>query len=550
MAFSPFARFRNFTLDNLKALLEVYPDMSRSFNWSEAGDLIEANSKGYKRTSYQQACQFGLEDRGSEYFKLQSYLFTFEDENLLKYLEFWMKTYYAPNPYVNSNDEPFIIYTELGKELLQAPDLTVDYMDFFSRRIGGKSEDILLNAIKAFCGPIKYRKDVNNNKHYFYIDTNNINALKEEIAFIEESFSINDALDKSAFFERYSYSNFCKFHGIVNELPAEAEQENDNTRVKRVTEGANFLLYGVPGSGKSHKIDEIIKNLDYERVVFHPDYTYSDFVGQIMPRLKPSKDGSDKLSYEFVHGPFIKALRAAEKNPNSMHYLVIEEINRGNAPAIFGDIFQLLDRNTDGSGKYAITNFDIAREVYGDEEHEVRIPSNLTILATMNTSDQNVFTLDTAFQRRWNMKYIENDIDNADHANEKIENSEVTWAQFANVVNETLLENNAELGNSEDKQLGAYFVTKEELAADKFPEKALKYLWDDAFKLNHDIIFRTGIKSIGDLIFEYHNPKNEEDPLKDILNDEIYNKMLKKVKTAPDQNEGEEAQEDDIKEKQ
>ena len=100
MSFSPFARFRNFTLDNLKALLDVYPDAARTMEWSEASNEIEQVSRGYKRTSYQQACQFGLEDRGDNRFRIQNYLFTFDDENLKRYLEFWIKTYYAPNPYV------------------------------------------------------------------------------------------------------------------------------------------------------------------------------------------------------------------------------------------------------------------------------------------------------------------------------------------------------------------------------------------------------------------------------------------------------------------
>ena len=141
MAFSPFARFRNFTLDNLKALLEVYPDMQSSLTWGEAGEIVESRSRGYKKTAYQQACQFGLEDRGTDRFRIQSYLFTFDDENLKRFLCFWMKTYYAPNPYVNSEDVPFIIYTELAKSIVESSNLQVDYHQFFMERIGGKSEE-------------------------------------------------------------------------------------------------------------------------------------------------------------------------------------------------------------------------------------------------------------------------------------------------------------------------------------------------------------------------------------------------------------------------
>ena len=301
--------------------------------------------------------------------------------------------------------------------------------------------------------------------------------------------------------------------------------------------GVNELYYGVPGSGKSYTIDNIVENSEYERVVFHPDYTYSDFVGQIMPRLKRNADGTEKLTYEFVPGPFTKALKAAVKNKDSMHYLVIEEINRGNAPAIFGDVFQLLDRNEDGSGKYHITNFDIGREVYdGNENAPISIPSNLSILATMNTSDQNVFTLDTAFQRRWNMKYIENNVAEAEHADEKIEYSDVTWGGFASAVNEEILEYNAELSSSEDKQLGAYFVTRAELASDKFPEKALKYLWDDAFKLEREKIFRPEIKSVGDLVHSYDvEIQNDRDPIKGVMRAEVYRKMMDMSAYGPEE---------------
>lgn len=175
---------------------------------------------------------------------------------------------------------------------------------------------------------------------------------------------------------------------------------------RRVKGGVNVLLYGVPGCGKSHEIKtKYCNDKKYmERVVFHPDYTYSDFVGQILPKT----DGVT-ISYPFTEGSFTTILRKAIHDPGHMYYLVIEEINRGNAPAIFGEVFQLLDRE-DGTSEYGINNFDIARCVYGAgmEEEEIKIPGNLTILATMNTADQNVFTLDTAFKRRWSLRNIKN----------------------------------------------------------------------------------------------------------------------------------------------
>lgn len=319
------------------------------------------------------------------------------------------------------------------------------------------------------------------------------------------------------------------------------DSDNKGKRSKgAINKGENILYYGVPGAGKSHIIDNEIGNAKYERVVFHPDYTYSDFVGQIMPKLKEDGTGEEKLSYEFVPGPFTKALDAAINNPEEMFYLVIEEINRGNAPAVFGDVFQLLDRNEDGSGKYHITNFDIAREVYGDETEVVKLPSNLSIYATMNTSDQNVFTLDTAFQRRWHMKYVRNDISKAIHAKDYIDHSGITWEHFATTINKEIVEYNAAISSSEDKQLGAYFAKKNELNKDVFPEKVLKYLWDDAFKLDREQIFETKIKSIGMLIGEYHLAiERHEDPLKSVMRAEVYKRMLEKKDAQVNENETE-----------
>ena len=535
MAFSPFARFRNFTLDNLKALLEVYPDMQTQLTWSEAGDLVEAVSHGYKKTAYQQACQFGLEDRGADRFRIQTYLFAFDDANLNKFLQFWMKTYYAPNPYVNSEDEPFIIFCELGKAIVNSPSLQVDYHSFFMERIGGKSEDILMNAIKAFCSPIKYKKDPDSDKHVFYVDAHNVEILKNEIDFIEKEFPIIDPLSRAAFFDRYSYSNFCKFHGITPEVPEEVTPENTNTTAKRVTGGSNILLYGVPGSGKSFTIQK-----DYcsdpryiERVVFHPDYTYSDFVGQILPRVEEGN-----LKYVFTPGPFTKLIKKAFDDPGNMYYLIVEELNRGNAPAIFGEVFQLLDRkdndkypdNVVGESEYSISNYDVATIVYGDAAIPVRLPSNMTILATMNTSDQNVFTLDTAFQRRWIMKHITNNVGAAKHASAVIEGTGINWAAFANVINEHVLIANEGLASSEDKRLGAYFATEKELQPERFSEKVLKYLWDDAFRMDRDYIFADGMKSLDTVITTYENASG--DKLGQVLRASIYAEMLKRMKTS------------------
>lgn len=273
------------------------------------------------------------------------------------------------------------------------------------------------------------------------------------------------------------------------------------------TIGDNIILYGVPGAGKSHTIETEYCNDDehMERVVFHPDYTYSDFVGQIMPKIK---EGTDKLEYRFVAGPFTKIMKKACDNPSESFYLVIEEINRGNAPAIFGDVFQLLDRNDDGTSTYGITNQDIADAVYAavGSDKKVKIPANLTIIATMNTADQSVFTLDTAFKRRWNMRMIPNDVENCKFANVKILGTDVTWETFVTVINDLILSENSDLTSTEDKRIGAYFVKRKDIELidgkynPAFAEKVLMYLWNDVFKFSRDTVFNEKYNSLDKLI--------------------------------------------------
>ena len=284
--------------------------------------------------------------------------------------------------------------------------------------------------------------------------------------------------------------------------------------------GQNILYYGVPGSGKSFTISQICSDDSVmERIVFYPDYSHSDFIGQIVPRLNQDKN----LEYVFSPGPFTRILKKAYNNPNNIYYLVIEEINRGNAAAIFGEVFQLLDRDQTGKSAYSINNYDIAEAVYNDSEHPIRIPSNLTLLATMNTSDQNVFTLDTAFQRRWTMKHLPNNFDN-EHSDDIIEGTQITWGAFAQTINKLILQNNSGLISSGDKRLGVYFAREDELKPALFSEKVLKYLWDDAFKLDRDTIFNEKYKSIEELIEDYETEVN--DKLAAVSNPSVYQKML------------------------
>lgn len=321
-------------------------------------------------------------------------------------------------------------------------------------------------------------------------------------------------------------------------ISGESAQKNDGvSKSNRKTGAENILLYGVPGVGKSHEIKtKYCSDERYmERVVFHPDYMYSDFAGQILPRVETDANGNDKLKYVFSPGPFTKILSKAENDPENYYYLVIEELNRGNAPAIFGELFQLLDRKDEdefpaeevGESEYGISNYDIAKEVYDDEEHQVKIPSNMFILATMNTADQNVFTLDTAFQRRWNMKQIENRLDQSEHSKDIIVGTKVSWGAFAAVINDIVLEINVDMVSSEDKRLGTYFIKKKELEANRFPEKVLKYLWDDAFKMDKAAVFNDNCKSLEEVVATYEAATS--DKLASVLKSSVYEKMLLKT---------------------
>lgn len=294
--------------------------------------------------------------------------------------------------------------------------------------------------------------------------------------------------------------------------------------------GENRIFYGVPGSGKSYYIRHhySLNENNSMRVVFHPDYTYSDFVGQILPKItKRENDSQNQLTYEFIPGPFTKILKKAYDNSDQQFYLIIEELNRGNAPAIFGEIFQLLDRDDKGESEYSITNAEIAEKIFKDPKPPIKIPSNLSILATMNTSDQNVFTMDTAFQRRWIMVHIPNKFESP-QADYKIAGTEITWQAFAETVNDKLAEISGELTSTEDKSLGAYFANEADFNdRSRFAEKVLKYLWDDAFKMERPAIFNTTFKTLSSLIENFEDDKTKN-PLSEVLNADMYKEMAKK----------------------
>lgn len=414
------------------------------------------------------------------------------------------------------------------------------YTTVWRRRGRNNEEQVQLSALNLDDSDfVEFRKLIHTND---YIVILKLQACLEYDWFIipKESIAISD--DLKALDGKFIHKSTSTVVKIDQNVHMDALLHNETT--KGIIPSANILLYGVPGCGKSHKVeDEYESKITNEqckiRVVFHPDYTYSDFVGQLLPVLKeiPNAQGvkEEKLQYEFVLGPFTQILKTAYAEPDQQCLLIIEELNRGNAPAIFGEIFQLLDRNDDGKSKYSIYNRDISMVLYDEPNKPIELPPNLTIVATMNTSDQNVFTMDTAFQRRWQMKHIPNrftgeslDEKNINHVAKHLPNSEISWGAFAQTVNKKMHTANLGFGGTEDKSLGVYFATDNDLDdAERFAEKVLKYLWDDAFKLGRKELFNDCSQGLSAVIEAYEDAKG--DPLKKVLVPEVYNEMQKKM---------------------
>lgn len=315
---------------------------------------------------------------------------------------------------------------------------------------------------------------------------------------------------------------------IENTKEESNKQLAENAKAHR---GESVIYYGIPGSGKSYYIKNKILNgvpeENFERVTFYPEYTYYDFVGQKLPK-------DDGTGLQFEAGPFTRILEKALKNRQEHYYLIIEEMNRGNAQAIFGDIFQLLDRDIDGNSVYATTNYVVSQYLKSKEinlkENKVIIPSNITIIATINTSDQNVFNLDTAFGRRWQYEIFGEEQTkgtNNIYSKGKIIGIEgFTWNEIREKINEKILKSE-EIFNAEDKRMGLYYIDKEclsegeeteELKAisrKKFANKIFRYLWTDVFKNDREAIFYTEkYSTLEKIIIDFTNGKAIEQIIK------------------------------------
>ena len=386
---------------------------------------------------------------------------------------------------------------------------------------------------------------------------------------------------------RTSYFNYCDQFILRNDkLNAIATSDIPSTPRQRI-------FFGAPGTGKSYSLNEEAKSLvsnksnHIERVTFHPDYTYANFVGSYKPIMKQSdiacldddskkvlsvlnnrtittqekydalyesfkstdgltrlpiilglyfddsfetkkEDGTkasnnnsvernhgrairkyvqllseesykEKIAYEYVPGPFIRLLVKALQNPEAPYVLIVEEINRANVAAVFGDVFQLLDRNNDGESEYSITTTAdmrayLQRELGKDKDvTTIKIPSNLFIWATMNSADQGVYPMDTAFKRRWTFSYygLDDEENNLSAAAIKPRfelgksNKLISWNSLRKAINDELSTDTYNI--NEDKLMGPFFL-KEDAFKDNssfneaFKNKVLMYLFDDVVK--------------------------------------------------------------------
>lgn len=271
-----------------------------------------------------------------------------------------------------------------------------------------------------------------------------------------------------------------------------------------------IVYYGSPGCGKSYEVQKILESIDKTdkfRTTFHPDSDYYSFVGSYKPKMENNIVTYDYSPRIFTRA-YIKAweniLIAKEKNIDKPCILIIEEINRGNCAQIFGDLFQLLDRDNNGYSEYPIkADEDLITYIKNNcknpaaySNDELRLPPNLYIVATMNTSDQSLFPMDSAFKRRWAWKYVPIDYNNQVSGGFKITIGGIAygWHDFLEKINDKIYK----VTNSEDKMLGNFFI-KSSIDEEEFVDKVMFYLWNDVLKLEYasgnDYFFKKDDKS-------------------------------------------------------
>lgn len=503
---SPICRGKNLTIETVLAFINAMPlmPMKKSLFHSKTEEKL----KGWTQTHSQIARQLALyyEKDGicyPRFTNVVSYI------DVLKYVMNWAKLYFVPNIYtpslLHNNYVPTNIYAFLKAKYNEG-----------------------VNSYVQACEQI------------FGIELNNLDKVRvylnnfTDIVINDETMSINVHLNDTFTPEVYPNLNINTAEDYFNYFNIENTICSENNKVCIIKGSLQQIFYGAPGTGKSHTIKEQTKGEDVVRTTFHPDSDYSTFVGAYKPTTKTvpvttvigtkavaveDENGKpmteEKIVYEFVSQAFLQAYVEAWKKlakPNiddtvDKEYLIIEEINRGNCAQIFGDLFQLLDRGDHGFSEYPIkADADMqkqlkkafagitipqAKEINGlfkDENDIVSqvlngeillLPNNLYIWATMNTSDQSLFPIDSAFKRRWDWQYVPICDARKDWTIEVGENK-YDWWVFLSKINTYIYDATF----SEDKKLGYFFCKAENgvISAEKFVGKVIFYLWNDVFK--------------------------------------------------------------------
>lgn len=495
---SPICRGKNLTLETVLSFVNAMPLVPmKKTNFHSA---TESKLKGWTQTHSQIARQLAL------YYEkdgmcLPRFTRKVSCSEILRYVANWAKLYFVPNIYTPS--------------LREGEHRATNIYAF------------LKNEVKL--GVSSYSKAC---EQMFGVELNNTDKVRvylnnfTDLIISDDAMSVNQHLSDCSMPEIYpeitieSAEDYFKYFSV--ELPDSVEDSPS------IEYSFQQIFYGAPGTGKSHTINEETKDEDVIRTTFHPDTDYSTFVGAYKPTTKEVdlrdlsghkvvEDGEvvkeDRIVYEFVAQSFLQTYISAWKKYADVNegepqkqFLVIEEINRGNCAQIFGDLFQLLDRNDYGFSDYPIkADADMKRQLqkafvglviaqkdkinamYEGKDIVSQVlnsdilllPNNLYIWATMNTSDQSLFPIDSAFKRRWDWTYVP--ISNAEKDwIIEVDGSKYDWWQFLEKINEKI----GSTTKSEDKKLGYFFCKAQNgvISAKTFVGKVIFYLWNDVFK--------------------------------------------------------------------
>lgn len=346
-------------------------------------------------------------------------------------------------------------------------------------------EDLWRNAVKLyFEDPVAKTLAATQTKPFFSL-------LSKLIIWANpDSLGEIDPDDDISLEQNFLDATIAKVEALAERLTIDSKQKTNGEVVPGATSselcGENIIFYGAPGTGKSYEAN---KYANIVRTVFHSDTLTHDFIGSYKPYVD-----AGSITYRFVPGPFIDALVKAHVSINTQVTLVIEEINRANAGAVFGEFFQLLDRNAAGESEYSIAVeqplYDYLKSKNVLSENEIKIPPNLFIIATMNSADQGVFPMDSAFRRRWSFRYCAIDFTKLplsyQGAQINYAGQSYSWSEFAQGINRQL----GKININEDKMIGPFFLKENEVGDNqKIASKLLIYLWDDVVRHNRSQLF-------------------------------------------------------------